>query len=189
MANEEAESPYKTFTAFQRMLRYIGVIFFCWSAFTLVINAVLPAVGVVLGMTGEAGEASTFVGLVLFACVTCFNFAFSIGMWYAGNHPRCARAFRCVAVALLVLNIVPVVTAVLDRQFTGVVSGAYNLAVMGLIVWLATGVEREFGEGIAVDREDLPRTVGGKRLRTERALERAMRSGTLAEQSAASREA
>lgn len=180
MAFPHDGSPYRTFTASQRMLRYIGVIYFVWCVFSCALNVVMPALALLFGRAVSGVAPAALAQLVLCAVASAANFACAVAMWYVANHPRCAHVFRFVAIGFLVLNVLPLVASLPARHLAGMLSSAYNVALTGLIAWLAVQMDREHSRGIAVDRCDLPRTVTGKVLRTERAVERAEQAGTLA---------
>ncbi len=180
MAGTQETSSNRVFTPQQRLLRWFGVVFFCWCAFTCVLVACVLAFGSPADVQGDILEslAAGPVGVLIVASV---SLSYAIGMRYVGNHPACASRLIAATAALIVLNAIPLAGGIAARRFAGLVSGSYTIVLLGIVAWVSLQVRRQWGAGEAVDLKDVPRTVSGKPLRSERALEKAVAEGTLAQ--------
>ena len=166
----------RTFTAPQRLLRAIALAYAAWCVFVLAMW-----LAAVLGAYGPQPEGDApVVSVAILQTANAGNLALAAVLWCVSNHPRLARAFKFVAMALALANAVPLVSGIVARQFGDLVTGAYNVFVWSLISWLSVQLDHEWRSGRAPDVRELPRTVTGRAIRTERALERAIEAGTLA---------
>ena len=175
-------SGLRTFTGSQRLLRGLSMAFLVWCIFTFAFNIVLALLGFVFNMGSVLVSArlEDIVNAVVYLVIAGLNFALTYVAWRAANHPSRTLWFKRITVLFIVLNAASLVLHVVFRQFGGALTDVYSLILMGLFYWLGCQVEHEREEGLAVDVDDLPRTVSGKRIKTERALERAIEEGTLA---------
>ena len=175
----------RVYTGAQQVLRFVSWLYLAWCVVTTAGSVLVGALAFLFGYAPEVPEGSSLFAMLVVSAVTFFmgaavNFFIAIFSARCAVHPRLARAFRVVTIVLVALNALTLVVNVFTRQFSGVLTSFYALFISGLLCYLATQIAREYAAGEAVDKTDLPRTVMGKPLTTERKLRRAIDSGVLA---------
>ena len=184
----------RVYTGSQRVLRFIGVLYLAWCVVRYGINLILAFIMPLLGfdVLATAGApvddfALRVTDFVLLGISAACNFFVAGFAYQAAVHPRFAKRFRIVAIALVAINVVGIASDCYFRQFADLISSFYSLVISGMLLWLASQIRDEADRGEAVDKDELPKTVFGKRIATERKLDRAIREGTLAASSSSSR--
>ena len=184
----------RVYTGPQRVLRFMGVLYLAWCAIRYGSNIVLVLLALLfgfdpLGIVGATAGDSVLriTDLALLGVSAACNFFVAWFAYYAAVHPRYARRFRIVALVLAVINVLGIVSDCYFRQFPDLISSFYSLVISGMLFWLASQIREDFAAGEAVDKSDLPKTVYGKRIATERKLQRAIQEGTFAASSSSSR--
>lgn len=175
----------RVYTGAQQLLRFVSWLYLAWCVLTTAGSALIGVMAFLTGRMPEVPEGTTLFAMLLASvitfCVTAaVNFFIAILAARAAVHPRLARAFRIVTIVLVVINVASLAVNVVTRQFSGVLTTFYALFISGLLCYLASQIKREYEQGQAVDKADLPRTVTGKPLTSERKLQKAIDNGILA---------
>lgn len=175
----------RVYTGAQQLLRFVSWLYLAWCVVTTAGSALIAVLAFLFGRVPEIPEGTSLfaifvVNVVTFFVAAAINFFIAILSARCAVHPRLAGTFRIVTIVLLVINVVSLAVNVLSRQFGGVLTTFYALFISGLLCYLATQIKREHERGLAVDKKDLPRTVMGKPITTERKLQKAIEAGILA---------
>ena len=179
---------YPVYSGAQRLLRFVSLLYLAW--YVLLASAGIAAALAHLLMGFDVSAASggmppvrevAIANAVIFAIDIAFNLLVAISAWLAANHPVIARRFRIFAGVLVALSIVSVGYAAFFGQLANAFSGLYSVFITGLLFYLSSQVAREYIAGSAVDFSELATAASGRRLRTERQIERALERGELPE--------
>ena len=178
---------YKLYSPTQRMLIAVGFIYLIWL---LIVGTCLAIVSIFgfLGIwdvsfigTASHSEAKNLADILIFFIGFIFNLTFAFMSVYISAHPQQSNILRGIGLVCLVMSIGEVCLDLALNQFTGVMSDVYKLLIVGLLFWLSCRLLHEYDEHICVDRNNLPRTVTGKFIYTEKKLKQARDEGILAE--------
>ena len=188
-------SGHRVYTGAQRMLRFVSLLYLCWYILLAVGGLASVAIFLLFGVDvsgwGGAPAPNREVALangVMFAVDVAFNLCVSVSAWMAANHPVIARRFRVFAAVLVGLSALSAGYAAFFAQMANLMTSLYSLLITGLLLYLANQIAREVEAGAAVDHAMLSVDASGRRLRTERAVARAIERGELPLPPAASQE-
>ena len=177
---------YPVCTGAQRTLRFVSLVYLAWYVLIAAAGLLSVCAYVLLGVdasawTGAAAptRAAALANGIRFALDVAFNLCVSISAWMASNHPAIAPRFRVFAGVLVALSLASMGYAVFFAQLAGFITSLYSLFITGLLLYLSNQIVRERAEGFAIDICDLATGAGGKRLRTERQVMRAIEAGEL----------
>lgn len=177
---------YPVYSASQRILRFVSLLYLGWYILIAVFGLIATALHLLFGFevyTALGAVPPTrevaFANAVVFIIDTAFNLCVAVSAWMAANHPVIARRFRIFAGILVALSLATVAYAAFFGQLANVATNLYSLFITGLLFYLSTQIARERETGTATDFADLILTPSGKRLRTERQVQRAVERGEI----------
>lgn len=177
---------YRVYSGSQRVLRFVSLLYLGWylliagAAVVVTIFHVLMGFEVyaAIGTVSPTREVAV-ANAVIFAIDTAFNLCVAVCAWLTSNHPVIARRFRIFAGVLVALSIVSTGYAAFFGMLANAFSGLYSIFITGLLLYLSGQIVRDREAGIAADFTELATTPTGKRLRTERQVERAIAKGEI----------
>ena len=173
---------YRIYSGSQRVLRFVSLLYLGWYLLVAAGGLVATIFHLLMGFEVYAAVGAVpptrevaIANAVMFIIDIGFNLCVAVCAWLASNHPVIARRFRIFAGILVALSVVSTGYAAFFSMLANVFSGLYSVFITGLLFYLSTQIMRDREAGIATDFADLTVTPAGRRLRTERQIERAIK--------------
>ena len=177
---------YRVYSGSQRVLRFVSLLYLGWYILIAAGGIVATVFHLLMGFDVYAAIGTVppmrevaIANAVMFVIDTAFNLCVAVCAWLTSIHPVMARRFRIFAGILVALSIVSTGYAAFFGMLANVFSGLYSVFITGLLLYLSSQIARDRVAGIATDYSDLAATSTGKRLRTERQIERAVELGEI----------
>ena len=177
---------YRVYSGAQRVLRFVSLLYLGWYLLIACAGVAATVFHLLMGFDVYAAigafpptrEVAT-ANAVIFVIDTAFNLCVAVCAWLTSNHPVIARRFRFFAGVLVVLSIASTGYAAFFGMLANAFSGLYSIFITGLLLYLSCQIVRDCEAGIATDFSELTVTSAGKRLHTERQVERAIVRGEI----------
>ena len=177
---------YRVYSGSQRVLRFVSLLYLGWYLLIAVCSIIATVFHLLMGFEVYAAIGAVpptrevaIANAVMFVIDTAFNLCVAVCAWLTANHPVMARRFRIFAGILVGLSVVSTAYSAFFGMLANAFSGLYSVFITGLLLYLSSQIVRDREAGIATDFAELTVTPAGKRLRTERQVERAIECGQI----------